>query len=285
MTLISVLIVLALEYYFCWGAEYRQFNWFLALQQKLDDLFSDQDFFQGWGGVAMILLLPVVLLWLFISAFSGPVYWLLLFVTSVAVLFLSIGPNPLLRSFESFFNAMERGDQEAGYLALQQESQSDNLPESDDLIRNATRAILVESQIRYFGVLIWFVFFGPFGALFYRLAHQYNSDCQKNAREDHLTLMPVLLHWLDWIPARITSFLFLLTGDFVNGFYRVKDYFVDLSANNGQIISETGIAALGIDLGMKSEGLQENYDSLSLIKRTTIIYLVVVAVLSPLAIW
>ncbi len=285
MTLIAVFVVLSLEYYFYWGAEYRSFKWFEFIQDKLEDNFSTKGFWSGWGGVFLVCFSPVLLLWLFLSLFTGVFYSLVLFVTSCIVLFMSIGPHSLTASFKPYFQAMERGDQEAAYLLLRQESLLDDVPESDDLVRNATRLIFIESHNRYFGVIFWFIFLGPFGALFYRLVYQYYASCKQNANDEHLDLLQQLMHWLDWAPARVTSLLFLLTGDFVNGFYRVKDYLVDLAANNQQIVSETGIAALGIDIGMSHNDILENQNALTLIERTMIIYLVVVAALTPFTFW
>jgi membrane protein required for beta-lactamase induction len=285
MALIVVLVVYAAEYYFRFGVNYRSFTWFRSIQQKLAGHFDEQTFWQGWGGVALILLTPIVILWLLLNLFNDGLKDLILFVISCVVLFISIGPKTLWQSFEQYFNAVERGDQEAAFLSLQNESAYDDLPESDDFIRNATRVIFVESQSRYFGVLFWFVLTGPLGALFYRLAHQYQKDCKQSLNDEHLEILHQLIHWLDWLPVRLTSFLLLLTGDFVKGFYRVKDYWFDLEANNYQIISETGVAALGIDAGMPSNQTNENKQALFLIERTMIIYLVVVAIFTPLALW
>lgn len=285
MTLIAILLVFALEYYFQWGAEYRQFDWFYRLQETLEDKWGELGFFQGWGGVVLILGLPPIILWLLLSLLSGFFYYTVLLLVSCCILFLTLGPKPLKHSFSTYLAAMERGDEEAGYLSLQQECPGEDIPQSDDLVRNATRLILVESQTRYFSVLCWFIFLGPFGALFYRLAHLYYCYCKRQEYDEHLTILTVLLHWLDWLPARITSLLFLLTGDFVNGFYRVRDYLTDLNASNRQIISETGVSALGIKLGMSESCLQENKDALAMVERTWIVYLVAVVALSPLTFW
>ncbi|TQV82784.1 regulatory signaling modulator protein AmpE [Aliikangiella coralliicola] len=285
MTLLTVLLVVALEYHFQWGAEYRSFGWFSSLQEKLDDMFGEHSFFEGWGGIGLILLIPVLIVGLFVGIFDGGFYYLILFIVSCVVLFLCLGPRPLEVSFRSYFEAMERGDEQAAYLLLNQESQAEDVPEGDEIVRNATRVILVESQARYFGVLFWFIFLGPFGALFYRLAHQYYCDCKKHNKEEHLPLMSQLLHVVDWLPARLTCFLFLLTGDFVNGFYRVKDYFADLSANSQHIISETGVAALGLEMGVSDQGIKENRNAMAMVERTLIIYVVVAAALTPLAFW
>ena len=55
MTLISLLLVLALEFHFKLGSEYRDFAWFNKAREYLTGLFSKQDFFESWGGVAIIL--------------------------------------------------------------------------------------------------------------------------------------------------------------------------------------------------------------------------------------
>jgi len=285
MTLIAILLVFALEFYFRWGSEYRTLTWFDTLQIKLEELLGGQRLFESWGGVALILLLPPVILWGFLSLFSGFFYAIALLIVSCFVLFMALGPKPLRDSFEPYFEAIKRGDEEAAYLTMQQEFHSEDVPESDDLMRNATRVILVESQSRYFGVIFWFIFFGPFGALFYRLAHQYYNIAKRDKNDEHVQCLTKLLHWIDWVPARLTSLLFLVTGDFVNGFYRVKDYLVDLLASNRQIISETGVSALGIELGMTDSSLQENYAAMAMIDRTLIVYLLVVVALSPLNFW
>lgn len=285
MALITVLLVFAAEFYFRWGAELRSLAWFDVLQLKIADAFSDKAFFEGWGGIACILLAPVLILALFISAFHGALYFLMLFIVSCLVLFFSIGPVALTKSYQDYFDAMERGDAEAGYLSLEQQKVLSDLPDSDGLVRNVTRSILVESQVRYFGVIFWFVFLGPIGALFYRVTHYYHELCIKNENEEHTERLQQLIHWMDWAPARLTSILFLLTGDFANGFYRVKEFFVDFTADNRHLISETGLAALGIDLQSSNDNVKENQDAFAMVDRTIIMYLVVVAALTPLSFW
>jgi len=81
------------------------------------------------------------------------------------------------------------------------------------------------------------------------------------------------------VPARITSLFFLLTGDFVNGFYRNKDYMSDLDADNNELISATGIAALGLKMGLNNPDIDENSLAMDMVHRTVIIYLVVAALI------
>ena len=285
MTLISLLLVLALEFHFKLGSEYRDFTWFTKARDYLTSLFSEQDFFDSWGGVAIILLTPVLVLYALVSMFDGSLYWLLLFLVSIVVLFLCLGPKPLEQSFKAYFDSMQRDDLEAAFLHLSQihqDSENEDIPENDELVRSATRIILIESQKRYFGVIAWFIFLGPLGALFYRLSHLYRDHCVTQEFDEHLPLMNQLIHWVEWLPARLTSLAFLLTGDFVNGFYRVKDYLSDTDADNNQLISETGIASLSLDMGVSDGDVEENHRTIAMVRRTVIIFVVVAALMATI---
>lgn len=297
MILLSLIIVLSLEFHFKIGGDYRgarDFSWFKSFQNKLFELFSGQSFFEGLGGIALILILPSLVLLGFVNLFDGVIYWLVYLLISVCVLFLSFGPESLENSLKPYFESVENDDVESAFKHSQgisslksaklnddQENSADsNIPETDELVRNTTRQILIESQIRYFGVIVWFIFFGPFGALFYRLVHIYSNLCQEKEFDEHAPLMEKVVHWVNWIPARITCLLFLLTGDFVNGFYRIKDYLTDALADNWQLIAETGIAAQSLDRGISERNSDENADTMELVYRTAIIYLVFAALVA-----
>ncbi len=286
MTLISLLLVLALEFYFKLGSEYRDFAWFKKVRDYLTGVFSKQAFFDSWGGIAIILLTPLVVLYALLSMFDGSLYWLVLLIVSVVLLFLCLGPKPLEISFKAYFESIQRGDLEAAFLHLdeqQQEDEIDDIPENDELVRVATRKMLIESQKCYFGVIAWFIFLGPLGALFYRLSHLYRDHCASQEFDEHLPLMNQLIHWIEWLPARLTSMLFLLTGDFVSGFYRIKDYLSDADTDNNQLISETGIAALGLEMGVSTGDVEENHRAMAMIQRTVFIYVVVAALMATIA--
>jgi len=283
MTLISLLIVLALEFHFKIGSEYRDFKWFEKTRDYLAEIFSGKHFFDSWGGVCLILLAPVLILYGFVSLFDGTIFWLVLFIVSIVILFLCLGPHSLEKSFEKYFESMQGNDLEAAYLHLKEDerdAEKQDIPENDELVRTATSKILIESQKRYFGVIAWFIFLGPLGALFYRLAHVYRDACLSKEFDEHLPLMESLIHWIDWVPTRMTSLLFLLTGDFMNGFYRIKDYLYDADADNNQLVSDTGIAALGLEMGVSTGNVDENHQTMKLVDRTVIIYLFIAAVIT-----
>ncbi len=283
MILISLLIALALEFHFKLGSEYRNFSWFNLLRDRVSDFFADKAYFSSWGGIAIILLLPLLTLFIIVNLFDGLMYSVVLWLASIIILFLCLGPKTLENSFQGYFKSIKNEDYEGAFLQLNsittEEDESADIPEKDELVRSATQKILTESQSRYFGVIVWFILLGPLGALFYRLSHIYYRNCKLKDFDEHFPLMAQLIHWLDWVPARITSLFFLLTGDFVNGFYRNKDYMSDLDADNNELISATGLAALGLKMGLNNPDIDENSLAMDMVHRTVIIYLVVAALI------
>jgi len=126
---------------------------------------------------------------------------------------------------------------------------------------------------------------------------------QANVLSLHFALMQKLVYWLDWLPVRLTGLMFLLAGDFVRGSAKFSQFILDFDTDNDKVVNEVGLVSLGLkdksDLDtshqntVASEGQDATSDQNgeipaenklvgSLIKRTAIIYLVVVALLSPI---
>ncbi|MDQ7050338.1 MAG: regulatory signaling modulator protein AmpE [Enterobacterales bacterium] len=287
MTLFALLIVLAIEFHFKLGSEYRKFDWFEKMIGFFKGWLEDKEFYQSWWQVGIVLLTPLVALIAITNPFDGFMYELIILLVAIPLLFFSLGPNSLEQSFAEYFAAMERDDTEAALLHLTQigsASETDDAAvlEKDELVRHATQKILTEAQKRYFGPIAWFIFVGPFGALFYRLCHQYGNYCQKNKLQEQHRLTQKVIHWIEWIPSRLTSLLFLLTGDFVKGFHPIQDYALDAEADSNRLVSETGIAALGLDRGISDDTNEENYRASEIVTRTVIFYLVLAAIVSTL---
>jgi len=61
-------------------------------------------------------------------------------------------------------------------------------------------------------VLFWFLLMGPAGALAYGLSRTYlkNLECDDPQRQ----LVETVMYWMEWLPARLTGFIFALLGNF-----------------------------------------------------------------------
>lgn len=128
----------------------------------------------------------------------------------------------------------------------------------------SSREMMIESNQRIFAVLFWFALLGPMGAVLYR-AVAVNTDL----------MAAKVKGYLDWIPARILTFIFALGGHFVSVFnpWR-KNVFKGPEANE-QLLEECGIAAL------HSENTEiTEKDTLALLDRVFIIALVLLAIVT-----
>jgi membrane protein required for beta-lactamase induction len=339
MTLIVLLTVFCLEYFWRFNTPYRSFSWFEYLHNQLFSQLEEHEFFSKWIGVLIILLVPVLLLWLFLSLFDGLIYTFVSLLVSCFILFISLRQSHLLTALESYFGATKKNDYSTALTELQSEF-SDKTIKSETLVRNASEIILTESQKGYLSVIFWFILLGPYGALVYRLAYEYRHFCQSNqstqqeqkpaditdetsndsaiiddenqplqeqddsTRESlfasHTMIMQTFVHWLDWLPVRVTGVLFLLAGDFSRGASKFSDYVLDFDESNDKVVTQIAFASLALDDESSSkpedtsptdassadsndaqEIPKENQMVGSLIKRTAIIYLVIVALLTP----
>lgn len=93
---------------------------------------------------------------------------------------------------------------------------------------------------RLFAVIFWFVFFGPGGALLYRLSYLFN---EKHAE-------PFARQWLwglEWPAVRLLSVSFAITGNFVGCINRWRRHLFSQATSSQQILRETVLGALSVD--------------------------------------
>ncbi len=60
--------------------------------------------------------------------------------------------------------------------------------------------------------LFWFMILGPAGALIYVLSLEYQDGLDEESSE--AALIDKLIHWMEWVPVRITGLLFCFAGNF-----------------------------------------------------------------------
>jgi AmpE protein len=93
----------------------------------------------------------------------------------------------------------------------------------------------------YFAVILWFFFFGPMGAILYRVTH-YFSKLQPQESQ-----ISFILNILDWIPVRLSAFFFLLVGQFQPGFSHLIQKISSKPDYNHQLLNDCAKYALGHD--------------------------------------
>lgn len=160
-----------------------------------------------WGWLLLLaapLLLLLILQWLLHDALYG----LLGFALQLAVLFLCWGPRDLDLDVESLASA---GDRESRAEALRALSQGcmDCAESGTPLVHTVFRQAL----LRWFGVLLWFLLLGAFGALLYRLA-QLAARERGAAAESQREPLDLFARALDWPAAQLMCLALALAAHF-----------------------------------------------------------------------
>ncbi|MFK8028891.1 MAG: regulatory signaling modulator protein AmpE [Gammaproteobacteria bacterium] len=240
--------------------------------------------------------LPVFAITYFIQAkFFGLFELAVSVIASVIVLFLALGPRDLSAEVDEFSAASARGDDEAMRRVAKELLEFDP-PEKDDLLGGAVAsAVFVQSTNRTFGVVLWFVLLGPLGAWVFRITDLmrrrafYESDRREHEGKDELPfLRPVQnLHGiLVWLPSRLAAMSFALAGSFEPATTAWKAYYSECSEEffnvNDDVVASAGCGALGrqaqADMA-ESPGAGARC-ALSLVERSTIVWLVVISLLT-----
>jgi len=292
MTLISLLFVLILEYFFKISAifeeQFKYHNWFPAWRKWLGNKVQ-QNWFRDWPGIAIIIGTPVLLLYNLVSdADKGFLFWLMQFALTLIVLVYCLGPIDQNEHLSEYFDAMESGDFQSAYHHVECHldlKSTQDIPENfEELGRVVTTLILSQSNFRFFGVLVYFVLLGPAGALLYRLTCTFEFSSRDDDNSPYRLRLLQLRNLLDWLPARITGFLYALAGDF-NGAMSSLNQYLFQPDNNDSLLEETGLGALGIndevsDDVIIADTVEENNQALSLVSRSLTIFLVIIAMMT-----
>lgn len=211
MILISLLLALAFDRMFLRN-RYWQSPVFVNFCLRKMGISGDDT--QASRKIWLYLLIPAVLLGLTETYIFGG---FLTFIVQTAVLFLALGCTNFRRIYKSWLQAAQREDREAcdlyeKELHLGLLGKEDNEPEPDDGTR--MQQLLLLANFRYYGaVMLFFIFFGAPGALFYMLVREAHHYYRGNHMEAALTTGQ-LLFALEWLPARAVTLGFLVVGHF-----------------------------------------------------------------------
>jgi len=188
----------------------RNFDWFddysRWLLKTLPGLSS-----QNLSSI-LILLLPIMLSVMLLQMwFEGSLLGLIDLLFGLVIFAFCLGPKDLNRQINRYLEARENGNVEAANSEASAIMQKDPPADPDQQIVEVMRAILHESNDRFFAVIFWFVLLGPFGALLYRLTSHTmrstgNATLAKAARQFQAVLA--------WAPAHMVAMGYALTGNY-----------------------------------------------------------------------
>lgn len=128
----------------------------------------------------------------------------------------------------------------------------------------------------YFAVAFWFIVFGAGGALAYALCRSRVLDIEDN---NHLWVR--ILYWVEWLPARIAGFAYLLIGHFSRAFPVWMQGLTETDKPHEIYLSEVSQSAEDSN-DDEADLMDEPSVKLKLAKRTMVLLLAVTALVTLL---
>lgn len=229
----------------------------------------------GWTSVLAVLsllLLAALLLWLA----RGLAYGFFTLLLHIALLLCCVGRQDPLRSMTAgFVAAWQRDDQAAAALVAEQQLGVTD-EESAGLLQQISQRMAAASLQDYFVPVFWYLLLGPLGAMAYRLLELTWRQWEHSASRP----AAVLVHALEWIPARLLALSLALVGQYDHTLRALRDKAAVWEISGGELVGRCAAASLvppaaGPDIGLLEETRQ-------LMIRALLAWAVIIAFLSLL---
>lgn len=202
----------------------------------------------GWGGVKgiwwlrllVVLLVPVAVVAV-LAAVLPVGFWLVL---ATVVLLYSLGRGEFAPETTAYTLACNDGAWEVALVKAQKQGADVQglVPGDWPLLhQRMLEATAYQGFERLFAVLFWFLFFGPAGALLYRLSFLYCSAEPENWGAKRW------LWALEWVPVRLLGASFAITGNFVGCINHWKRHAISTASSSAGVLRETVLGALSVD--------------------------------------
>jgi len=287
MSLIAILLGLLAESFWHGVEQLRRYDWFDRYVEAVLPRLEKTQLPEGPLTVLVIVIPLVFAIWLAEAMLAG-VWGGFAYIFGIVVLIFCLGPQDLNRQVQEYLDALEREDEEeAKRLAceiLGYDCDEEDAPMQ--MAENLREAILTQVVDRLLGVFFWFVILGPLGAALFRVTHLLQQHTV-NGTDVFAKTSERLYQIVFWLPARLCVIGYALAGNFVD----TMSYWnspADLwQRESRDLLVASGVGSLRQDMRFTSEKWLEEQDmsigvshALALIKRTVIIWIVVLALLT-----
>lgn len=292
MTLITIALALAAERLLSQLRRWREYDWFGRYLDRLQGISLFEPAWESGAGL-LLLLPPLIVVGLLQILLQGGLLTVLGLLFSVVVLVLSLGPRDIWEEVNALIAARERDD-----TPLAQRLSGDLTTFAGKTPARVTgpmlaRAIVIQGNERLFGVLLWFFFLGPLGAVLYRMAAELPAQLrQRKANNETIAsdeLLAIALRFhglLAWVPARVTALIYGLAGSTdgaIRGWRKAQAASVEnWVQKTWRLLGDTGLGALLVeedaDAHRVNLGLNDTLkEALGLLTRSLIILLAILA--------
>ena len=183
----------------------------------------------SWLFVLLLILIPVILVSLLQSIIDGIFGQLFLFLFNLVIAFVCLDFAVLGSGDNDNLDASQEG---TGAEKIEDESST---------------SIFARSNTALYTPVFWMVLGGPLALVFYRLLQRFPQSPVLENRQDSLPFIRILAAWLEWLPALLSSLLFMLCGNFDAGWRELVKTPVledDLANLNLTRLNNVGFAAM-----------------------------------------
>lgn len=247
MKLLVIVLALLSERYLIHTISTQRFTWFSSYFAIINQNIA---FSLSWRKILVLLLVvsfPLLICWLSFYFLGNLFFGFIGFLLHLFVFYYCLGPkNP----FYPFWSNPE-----------------------EDKKEDMMEKYCVEMNEALFAIVFWYVVGGPLAILTYRLV----SLC----KQEFLiaSLATTLNNILNWLPARITVFFFLLVGNFQKGIHFFIRMLLAPPEKNTYLLGKGGLLALGYE--EDEQNLPTHAEKL--MEHALLLYLVVLALLTLVA--
>ena len=296
MTLIAILISLLLERLLDHVQDLRRYERYADYVEWMRRRLQG-DSWDGRLGVLVLLAPPVLITAVLQAGLEDALFGLLGLLFAIAVLLFCLGPRDLGHELARYREALSAGDDELATRLARTLLGHEPPPPAGAQARAVIETVLVQANVRVFGVLFWFVILGPVGAVFYRAVTELRRHTLQD-NDEFAWATRQLTEILDWVPARLTAMGYALSGDFEAAVARWRA----VSAGTdrwlvpaSQVLIAAGCGALDVDEDEDDDGdavdaevrIDENVawdrtlqSAMALVWRTLSLWVVVIALLT-----
>jgi AmpE protein len=266
MSLIALILAFVIEHGLTAVLHLREPRWLDRYCDWVDRDAKHEQFSRLIATAVIAIALPVAPVALASILLGSHLLGLPQLAFAVLVLLLSFGPRDLRDEVDDYLDALDRGDRDEATRCATEMLEVDAVGRGAGVREAVEEAIFVQANNRIFGVVFWFVVFGPAGAWLFRVSDLMRrraafEAARRGAPIEHGSFGGALafIHGLlAWIPARLTAGAYALAGSFEDavGSWRVAmdsvgkgilDRSEDLLARVGKGSLQPGLSAVAPD--------------------------------------
>ncbi len=280
MIFLSILIALVLERTVPQLVDFRKFNWLNDYNRWMVDVLHVESM-GTWLSLAVLLSPLIVISWIISAMFENALFGLFELAFNVAIIFVCIGPQLLDKQVDQYLDALEIGVNEQSNLKAEEITGNATGENLSTQVTQVCQSIFTEANTRIYAVLFWFTLLGPVAAILYRLLEQllrrgYLPNSLSNLKQS----IRYLVGWIDWLPAHLTYFAYMVTGSFEDGLQAFRQGSItaeDTYEQNQKTLQNVGSRSISLQPAADTEMAQSMVrKARGLVLRALVVWLVFV---------